>query len=229
MFVADYFVFNSHVEYNVLKAIRFFSLTVITTEQFKNLPLGFFYDVYSEMSLLQSLENFSVKTLLDVDGLFAKGMLFTKTGNDFTEIDCISEKPLMPIKENFYRRVYKNFSKVGFRRYDAALIVERPPIDFMSAFVFLEKKTQPDYLDAFDYVLGSSSFYKCNMFVTRRDVFDAYCKWLFSFIIDATREVLRMTNPQRTMGFFCECMLSVWLAKNHLRIKELPIMEVKNI
>lgn len=425
----DYFVFNSHVEYNLLRPIVLFSPTVITTEKFKNLPLGFFYDVYSEMSLLRSLENFSVKTLLDVDACFAKGMLFTKMGNDFTEIDCISEEPLMPIKENFYRRVYKNFSEVGFRRYDAALIAERPPIDFMSAFVFLEKfsdrvitfaradsdlekyisanaknfsagngfrtatgtwffltrhkpqenfcvyvvthkptphngklpegykiihagralnpdlgylgdntgdnisdlnlyineitalywfwknandsvvglchyrrfftesddetfayekiltkdaalkilqdydiivvnvhigfaqreniqtacgkeltalgentikkymlKTQPDYLDAFDYVLGSSSFYKCNMFVTRRDVFDAYCKWLFSFIIDATREVLRTVplqnlpwTPRRLMSFLAECMPSVWLAKNHLRIKELKMMQVKGL
>ena len=429
VFVADYFVFNSHVEYNMLKVIRFSLPKLITTEQFKNLPLGFFYDVYSEMSLLRSLENFSVKTLLDVDACFAKGMLFTKMGNDFTEIDCISEEPLMPIKENFYRRVYKNFSEVGFRRYDAALIAERPPIDFMSAFVFLEKfsdrvitfartgselekyisanaknfsagtgfrtatgtwffltrhkpqenfcvyvvthkptphdgklpegykiihagralnpdlgyagdntgdnisdlnlyineitalywfwknandsvvglchyrrfftesndetfayekiltkdaalkilqnydiivlfhrddknqreliekdcgaeltklgettikkyllKLYPDYLGAFDYVLNSITFYKCNMFITRRDVFDAYCKWLFSFIIDATREVLRtvplqnlLIPPRRLMGFFGERMFSVWLFKNHLRIKELPIMEVKNI
>ena len=429
VFVADYFVLNSNVEYNLLRPIVLFSSTVITTEQFKNLPLGFFYDVYSEMSLLRSLENFSVKTLLDVDACFAKGMLFTKMGNDFTEIDCISEEPLMPIKENFYRRVYKNFSEVGFRRYDAALIVERPPIDFMSAFVFLEKfsdrvitfartgselekyisanaknfsagngfrtatgtwffltrhkpqenfcvyvvthkptphdgklpegykiihagralnpdlgylgdntgdnisdlnlyineitalywfwknandsvvglchyrrfftesndetfayekiltkdaalkilhnhdiivlfhrgdenqheiierdcgselkklgetivkkyllKTQPEYLDAFDYVLNSITFYKCNMFVTRRDILDAYCKWLFSFIIDATREVLRTVTlqnlpwtPRRLMSFLAELMPTVWLAKNYLRIKELKCMFIEGI
>ena len=97
-------------------------------------------------------------------------------------------------------------------------------------------QTQPDYLDAFDFVLNSTSFYKCNMFVTRRDVFDVYCKWLFSFIIDATQEALRTTQLQnlpsgqrRLFGFFSELMITVWLIKNHLRIKELPIMEVKNI
>ena len=97
-------------------------------------------------------------------------------------------------------------------------------------------KVQPDYLEAFDYVLGSPTFYKCNIFVTRRDVFDAYCKWLFSFIIDATKEILRTMNlqdfpnpPRRLMAFFAELMPTVWLVKNHLRIKELNIMEVKNI
>ncbi|MBR0289309.1 MAG: DUF4422 domain-containing protein [Selenomonadaceae bacterium] len=412
-----------------MKSIGFKSPKVITLEQFKTMPLEFFYDTNSELQLLTSLKNFSIKTLLDVDAYFAKGRFFTKAGNDFTEIDCISEKPLMPIKENFYRRVYKNFEEVGFRRYDAALIAERPPIDFMSMFAFLKNvadrvitfvrtgpelekylsmdaenfsaaqglqtatgiwliltrhkpqenfciyvvthkaiphdgklpegykiihagralnpdlgyigdntgdnisdlnlylnevtalywmwkntnhttiglahyrrfftesnsskfsyekiltqdaalkilqdydiivlfhrdvknqheiiesdcsveltklgesiikkyllKVQPDYLEAFDYVLGSPTFYKCHMFITRRDVFDAYCKWLFSFIIDATKEALQTTplknftgKPRRLIAYLAERLFSVWLIKNHLRIKELNIMEVKNI
>ena len=431
--VIDYFVFNSLEEFNniwtVMNSINFRSSIITTTEQFKNLPLGFFYDSDAEQKLLQSLKNFSVKTLLDVDGFFAKGRLFTKTDNDFTEIDCISEEPLLPIKENFYRRVYKNFSSVGFRRYDVALIVERRPIDFMSMFVFLEKfsdviitfartgselekyisanaknfstgngfrtetgtwffltrhkppenfcvyvvthrptphdgklpegykiihagraltpdlgyagdntgdnisrlnfyineltalywfwknennsvvglahyrrfftesddetfayekiltkdaalkilkdydiivtfcsternqqeliesscgveltktyttiikkyllQLQPDYLDAFDYVFNSTIFYRCNMFVTRQNIFDAYCRWLFSFIIDATEEALRTTTlpnlpwyPRKLMGFLGERMLTVWLIKNRLRIKELKIMQVEGL
>ncbi|MBE8954215.1 MAG: DUF4422 domain-containing protein [Quinella sp. 2Q5] len=97
-------------------------------------------------------------------------------------------------------------------------------------------QVQPDYLDAFDYVLNSTTFYKCNMFVTRRDVFDAYCKWLFSFIIDATREALRTASlqnfswmPRRLMSFLAERMFSVWLMNNRLRIKELPIMFIGGI
>ena len=432
----DYLVFTTLQEFNafnnVVTAIGFLSSKIMTLEQFKTMTLEFFYDINAELQLLAYLKNFAVKTLLDADACFAKGRLFTKGDNDFTAIDCVYDKPLLPVKENLYRRVYKNFAEVGFRRYDAALIAERPPVDFMSAFVFLEKfsdrvmtfarpdselekyilsnintfsvveklqsatgnwffitrhtpkedfciyvvthkltphdgklpdgykiihagratatedfgylgddtgdnishlnfyvneitalywfwknanhtvvglchyrrffttaddtafaydkiltkdaalkilrdcdiiallhrnsknqnqhglietdcgveltklgeaiirkyllQTQPDYLYAFDYVLNSTTFYKCNMFVTRRDVFDAYCKWLFSFYIDATREVLRTVSLQnlpnsqrRLMGFFAERIFSVWLIKNHLRIKELPIMEVKNI
>lgn len=97
-------------------------------------------------------------------------------------------------------------------------------------------QAQPDYLDAFEYVMNSPTFYKCNMFVTRRNVLDAFCKWLFSFIIDATDEVLRTVNlqglpwsPRRLMSFLAERMLTVWLIKNRLRIKELTIMQVDGL
>ena len=95
---------------------------------------------------------------------------------------------------------------------------------------------QPDYLDAFEFVMNSTTLYKCNMFVTRRNVFDAYCKWLFSFLIDATEEALRVVNlqnlpwsPRRLMSFLAERMLTVWLMKNRLRIKELKIMQVEGL
>lgn len=431
--VIDYLVFNSLREFNVFfgvtHSIGFHSPKVVTLEQFKSMPREFFYDLEAERQLLAFLKGIAVKTLLDVDACFAKGQLFTKGNNDFTAIDCISDKPLLPIKENLYRRVYKDFAEVGFRRYDAALVAERPPIDFMSEFIFLEKFTdrvitfartgsdlekyilanannfaegnglrtaagnwfflkrhkpkenfciyvvthkptphegklpegykiihagrafnpdlgyigdntgdnisdlnlyinevtalywfwknanetvvglahyrrfftesddvafaydkiltkdaalkilqdydiiavlhrdkknqreiiegdcgieltkigetiirkyllqsQPDYLDAFDCVLNSTTFYKCNMFVTRRDVFDAYCRWLFSFIIDATREALRTVPlqnlpwmPRRLMSFFAERMFSVWLMNNRLRVKELNIMFIGGI
>ncbi len=95
---------------------------------------------------------------------------------------------------------------------------------------------QPDYLDAFDFVMKSTVFYNCNMFVTRRHVFNAYCTWLFSFFLDATREVLATTPlpliqgyPKRLMGFFAERMLTIWLVKNRLRVKELNKMLVENL
>lgn len=80
------------------------------------------------------------------------------------------------------------------------------------------------------------AIYKCNMFVARREVFDVYCKWLFSFYIDATEEVLRTLNlkdlpwsPRRLMSFFAERMFHVWLWKNRLRIKELDFMFISGI
>ena len=97
-------------------------------------------------------------------------------------------------------------------------------------------QAQPDYLDAFEYVMNSTTFFKCNMFVARRNIVDAYCKWLFSFIIDATKEALRIANlqelswtPRRLMSFLAERMLTVWLIKNRLRIKELKVMQVDGL
>lgn len=425
---ADYFLFLS---LNDLAAFRnnaykrgFLSSQVVTLDQLKASPPGFFYDTNADLRLLPFLKKSSVKTLLDVDGYFARGRVFTKLTNDFTEIDACADKPLPPMTENIYTHAYKNLSEVGFKRYDAALIIERSPQDFSSMFILLENisdtvitfaragseleryihsnlrrfkevralgggavtwfflkrltppedfcnyvvtyknikltpppegykiiqggravngdfgylgddtgdnisrlnlylnehtalywmwkntthttlglshyrrfftasdsasyayekilsredtlkilerydiivsevyyggltqrewivndcgeplttlgeavirkhllQAQPDYLDAFDFVMNSTTLYKCNLFITRRNIFDAYCKWMFSFIIDATEEVLRTVNlanlpftPRRLVAFFTERMLTVWLRKNRLRIKELPIM-----
>ncbi|MBR6712354.1 MAG: DUF4422 domain-containing protein [Selenomonadaceae bacterium] len=429
---ADYFLFLNQRD---LAAFRnnaykrgYLSSQVVTLEQFKASP-DFFYDANADLRLLPFLKKTSVKTLLDVDGYFARGRVFTKLANDFTEIDAVSDKPMPPIMENIYTHVYKNLAEVGFKRYDAALIMERKPVDFDSAFILLENiadtvitfarsgseleqyilanlkrfaevralnggavkwyilkrlappedfciyavtykniklatppegykiiqggravngdfgylgddtgdnisrlnlylneitalywlwkntrhttlglchyrrffttssdttyaydkilsredalkilerydiiisevyfggltqrewiindcgetlttlgeaiirkhllQAQPDYVDAFDYVLNSSTLYKCNLFITRKYILDAYCRWLFSFIIDATEEVLRTINladlpftPRRLVAFFVERMLTVWLRKNRLRIKELPIMFIEGL
>ena len=415
----DYLVFTKLKEcrafINEARQKNFRSPKIVTLDEFKSFPREFFYDVESEVLLIRQLKAADVKTLLDVDAYFSQGKLFTKLDNDLTEIDCISEESLLPIKENICARTYRDFNAVSFKHYDAALIVERKPDDFdamfdrlknvsetvitftrtasnlekhlttrnfdkhstlktsTGAWHFLTRRTQPEdfcnyvvthkpvqfevlpaaykvinakrldgdnisrlnpylneitalywlwkntahttigfcqyrrffttaedknfsydkiltadaalkflerhdiivakiyigrlqrelirgdcgrtlttlgetiikkhllqaqpeYLDALDYVLNSKSFYRCNMFVTRRNIFDAYCRWLFSFIIDATEEFLRtadldQTPPrrQRVMGYFAERMLTVWLLKNRLRINELNVMFIEDI
>ena len=431
----DYLVFNSTRDTDIFRSViyvaKIYSPKVITLEFFKSMPREFFYDVHADMQLMFRLKTVGIKTLLDVDAYFAKGVLFTNTNDDTTAIDCVSDKPMLPIKENFYRRVYKNFAEVGFRRYDAALIAERSPVDFVAKFVELENfservitfarkdseleryiianagmfsageriqtaagnwffltrhvpqetfciyvvthkklppehvqnlpegykiihagralnpdlgylgdhtgdnishlnlyineitalywfwknandsivglahyrrffttsddpifayekiltreeaqkiletydmiiafgcdikaqreaiigdcgvglvtlgeatikkhmlRVHPDYLDALDYALGLSFLFRCNMFVTRRNIFDAYCKWLFSFILDAMDEILKLVNfddvptkPRRLMGYLVERLFGVWLLKNRLRIKEMKVMHVEGL
>lgn len=430
----DYLVFMSFQDFvayrNYSLKQGFLSPKTATIEHFKTLPLDFFYDFNAEIKLLDYMKDLPIKTLLDVDGYFARGHIFTKLFNEGMEIDCISDKPLPPIAENIYSHVYKNFAEIGYKRYDAALLIERKPLDFISMFTFLENftdtvatfsrvdceldkyilanlknfeevhgvsaetvkwffakrhskpedfciyvvthkptphdgklpegykiihagralnadlgylgddtgdsisylnlyineitalywmwkntahtvtglahyrrfftteedltfayekiltkddalkllerydiivssigfemmpqrelvrndcgadmtafaesvikkhllKVQPDYLVAFDEVMKLVAIYKCNMFVARRSIFDAYCKWLFSFYIDATEEIVRMVgldeftdNRRRILGYFSERMLTIWLWKNRLRIKELDFMFVKGV
>ncbi len=430
----DYLLFTNVNEFHAvcyfLRTNNFWTKKIITIDVFNSSTRNFFYDSEAEFHLFAWLKILSVKSLLDVDAYFSQGKVFTKLENDLTEIDCISETPLLPMLENIYAHAYKNFAEVGFKHYDAALIVERPPQDFIAAFNFLENfsdrviifvrngselehyiagntknfadikalrttngiwllltrqkppenfcmyvvthkptphvsklpegykiihavrtlnadlgylgddtgdniselnpylneitalywfwknadddvvglshyrrfftesndltfaydkiltrdaalkildrydiiikrvllhdcsqreativssgrdltmfaesvlkkyltQAQPDYVDVFDSAWSLSTIYGCNMFVARRNVFDAYCKWLFSFLIDATRETLRMidykklsTTQKRIMGFFAERLLHVWLMKNRLRVKELNGMLVNDI
>lgn len=100
----------------------------------------------------------------------------------------------------------------------------------------IKKYLTDDYIESLNCVMNSRIFYKCNMFIARRNIFDAYCKWLFSFFIDSTNELLKVTSLQqiqgyskRLMGFFSERLFSAWIIKNNLRIKELNIMFVPNL
>jgi len=90
-------------------------------------------------------------------------------------------------------------------------------------------KHQPDYMEAFEAVLQGHAFYICNMFVTRREILNQYCEWLFSFLIEAAESIDVSTYgayDKRIIGFLAERMWTVWLMKQDLRIKELPITEV---
>ena len=91
---------------------------------------------------------------------------------------------------------------------------------------------QPEYVDAFDYFMSTCAMFRCNMMVTRKYVFDAYCEWLFSFLLPAQEEFMKMApldkltvNQKRIFGYLAERMMNIWLLKNNLRLKELPIME----
>ena len=404
---------------------------VMTLREFNHLPLDNFYDMNSDNQLLMILKSLSIKTLLDVDAHFVKGQLFTKGANDLTEIDCVCSEKILPIKENIFRRVYKNFSECNLRRYDAVLINEKSPADFDNALAMLEHsadlvitfarngspliahiknifgsfakvdgfrsfagvwlfcyrrtpkdfamyvvthkklsaehvqnfpegykvihagralgedlgylgddtgdnishlnpyineltaiywiwkntshsivglshyrrffvadgknflnaeeatnilksydiivvelfqnwantseilrrdicdneitpfaesvirknlmRAQPDYLDAFNLKMNSPIFFGCNMFVARREIFNVYCEWLFSFMIDATEEMLdrlliggKKLNElphdwSRLPGFYVERIMTIRLMKNHVRIKSLPIMLRQNV
>lgn len=91
------------------------------------------------------------------------------------------------------------------------------------------EKYQPTYVQTFEDVMHSLEMYPCNMFVTRWEIFDAYCTWLFSFLIPAAEEadVSRFdAYSKRIIGFFAERMLTVWLVKHpEIRIKTLPILQ----
>lgn len=399
---------------------------VMTLREFNHLPLDGFYDMYADKMLLEILKSLSIKTLLDADAHFVKSQLFTKGANDSLEVDCICSEEILPIKENIFCHVYKNFSACSLRRYDAVLINEKSPADFDDALFLLEHsadlvitfvrhgspldahiknfpcdiirvetyqssaglwffcyrrthedfamyvvthkklppehvqsfpagykvihagralgedlgypgddtgdnisalnpflneitalywmwkntshsiiglshyrrffvangknfltaeeaanilkdydiiapnfskhrsptaevlrtdvcdneifiifenilrrnlmRAQPDYLDVFNFKMNSPMCIFFNMLVARRPVFDAYCQWLFSFMIDSTREILNTTPltertfmEKRLPAIFSERMMTVWLIKNRLRIKEIGIVQVEGL
>lgn len=89
------------------------------------------------------------------------------------------------------------------------------------------KEKQSSYTEAFDFVMTGRMCYLSNMFVSRKKILDEYCEWLFSFLIDAAKEMYVECfddYSKRIMGFWAERLPMVWLVKHNYRIKELPIL-----
>ena len=62
-----------------------------------------------------------------------------------------------------------------------------------------------------------------NMFVMRRDLFDAYCSWLFDILgeVEARLDITGWsTYEARVYGFISELLLDVWLEANHIAYQE---------
>ncbi|MCI5871756.1 MAG: DUF4422 domain-containing protein, partial [Streptococcus sp.] len=68
--------------------------------------------------------------------------------------------------------------------------------------------------------------YICNMSIMKKEVYDAYCDWLFDilFKLDKTIDYSKYDNyNKRMVGFVAERLLNVWIKHQALKVKEYPI------
>ena len=109
-------------------------------------------------------------------------------------------------------------------------ITEENSTRAINVFSRLIAEHRPDYADAFERVMSGCAFYPCNMLIARKEVFDAYCEWLFGFLIEAAHELdfdAYDDANRRTAGFLAERMLTVWLVKQDLKIRELEVTRLE--
>lgn len=81
----------------------------------------------------------------------------------------------------------------------------------------------PEYDKAFATVMNRTSAHMFNMFVMRRDLFDAYMEWMFSILFEIEKRVDITgwdTYESRIYGFVSELLLDVWLEQNHIDYAE---------
>ena len=81
------------------------------------------------------------------------------------------------------------------------------------------KKKYPDYGEYFDKVMNGNCYCPFNMIITRKKIFDAYCKWLFDILLELEKNINlhdgRDNYNKRVFGFLSERLFNVWLLKNN--------------
>lgn len=86
---------------------------------------------------------------------------------------------------------------------------------------------QPEYLQAYDTVMKRTHAHMFNMFVMKREIFEKYCEWLFSIVLEADKRVdVTGYSPMeaRAVAYFAEFMFDVWKEINQVNYCELPVM-----
>lgn len=87
------------------------------------------------------------------------------------------------------------------------------------------KKLYPEDYDAFCRVMDDDKCCYGNLMVARKEIFDAYCEWLFDVLAEASEEI----DPgierydiyhRRVYGFLSAVLLYVWVTARGFRIRE---------
>lgn len=85
----------------------------------------------------------------------------------------------------------------------------------------------PEYRQAFDYVMSSKTAHMFNMFVMNREKLGEYCSWLFPILGELESRVDDSNYDSfnaRYPGRVSEMLLDVWLYTNGYSYAELPIV-----
>lgn len=89
----------------------------------------------------------------------------------------------------------------------------------------------PQFLPSYDRQMRRRSGHRFNMFVMRRDLFDAYCEWLFTVLFELEKR-LDTTDynaySARVFGFVSERLLDVWIETNGVAYTELPVLHTES-
>ncbi len=95
----------------------------------------------------------------------------------------------------------------------------------------IEKK-YPEYVEAFDKVMKRKSAHMFNMYIMKKDISDQYCKWLFDILLQLESSIdISSYNPfqARVYGRISELLLDVWLFKNEIQYKEIPVLHIEKV
>jgi hypothetical protein len=89
-----------------------------------------------------------------------------------------------------------------------------------------------DYYDSFCYIMyHNNKFHPGNMFITKWEIFDNYCSWLFAVLGELEKVSLNtanFTSERRDFGVLGEFLLSVYVFKHKLKVKTYPVIKLED-
>lgn len=135
--------------------------------------------------------------------------------NDLNEYDII-----LPHELNFNQTLYDIQKETDITKpnYDATYE------DYRKVEKVLEKYF-PDYAKCYRQVMYGKKMWAYTIFISNREVADMYFKWLFEVCDKLSEEINikkydRNSRDPRIFAFIAERLLTVYVLKNHLKVKQ---------
>lgn len=96
-------------------------------------------------------------------------------------------------------------------------------------FVDTIKKVSPEYFDAACKILEGNYHSPYNMFIMRKQEFDKFAQWQFAILEEVRQRILfsPYCRMKRVLGYMAELMLSIYVRKNNVKVKYLPVVDLE--
>ena len=151
--------------------------------------------------------------LIDEDGYLV--------GPDGKKYDLKDADVLLPVPRNYF--IETNYSQYAHAHH---------AVDLDTTRAILQEK-YPDYVDTYDAYMKKTTGHRFNMFIMKKELFDAYCTWLFDILFELENrlDVSGYSDyDARVFGFVSERLLDVWIGTNGIKYKNIPyaFMEKQN-
>lgn len=95
-------------------------------------------------------------------------------------------------------------------------------IDLDTTKEILQEK-YPEYLKAWDSSMAKTTGHRFNMFIMKKEKYDAYCEWLFDILFELEKRLdisAYNKNDSRVFGFVSERLLDIWIDTNGYQYKD---------
>lgn len=142
-------------------------------------------------------------------------------GTEALEVLLKDADVLLPVPRNYF--IETNYSQYAHAHH---------AVDLDTTRAILQEK-YPDYVDTYDAYMKKTTGHRFNMFIMKKELFDAYCTWLFDILFELENrlDVSGYSDyDARVFGFVSERLLDVWIGTNGIKYKNIPyaFMEKQN-
>lgn len=127
---------------------------------------------------------------------------------------------VLPKKRHYW--VETNYSQYIHAHNEADLVLTRR---------ILEEKHGKQATEVWERVMARRSGHRFNMFLMRRDTFEAYCAWLFDILFELERRLdisAYSRSDRRVFGYVGERLMDVWLELTKPAVRECAVINLEN-